>query len=648
MSESKLLIVEDEIIIARELEVRLSRLDYRITGTAATGSEALKLAEQTVPDLVLMDIVLRGEMDGVATAAKIRQRWGIPVIYVTAYADSDTLNRAKVTAPYGYIVKPFSERELRANIEMALYKHAAETRQRNVERWFAASMQGVADGVTATDSREELTFLNPVAESITGWRREDAMGHRSVDVLRLVSRSEPDRVIDPVGEALHDGLAVEMSHDVELINRRGERIPVDYSAACLRDEDGNASGAVVVIRDLREKRRAQELLKRTQEQLLQSQKMQAIGRLAGGVAHDFNNLLTIIEGYGDILLNNPRLEPASRGHAMEILRAAERAATLTRQLLIFSRKQVGEPRVLNLNEIVADTEKMLKRLIGEDIILATALNATPASVTADPGHIEQVIVNLAVNARDAMPSGGRLTIETSTVDLDSTYALDHAEVDAGHYVMLAVSDTGCGMTAEVRERLFEPFFTTKGPGKGTGLGLATVYGIVKQSGGSVFVYSEPGQGTTFKVYLPLSEKLAAARSNEAGPQRKTPAGTETILLVEDEAALRKLGSEVLVAAGYRVLAAENAEAALALFARTPEVHLLLTDVVMPGMGGRALAERLTATRPEMKVLYVSGYTDDAVIRHGVLQEQVAFLQKPFTPHSLSVKVREVLDGVVAG
>jgi two-component system cell cycle sensor histidine kinase/response regulator CckA len=382
--------------------------------------------------------------------------------------------------------------------------------------------------------------------------------------------------------------------------------------------------------------------KRLEAQLLQAQKMESVGRLAGGVAHDFNNLLGVITGYGDLLGKVLPEGDRPKKYLKDIMQAAERAAGLTRQLLAFSRQQVLQPRILGLNTVVGEMENMLRRLIGEDVELVTAFDDRLGRVKADPGQMEQVLMNLAVNARDAMPRGGRLTIETANVDLDAAYARSRPGVAPGPYVMLAVSDTGHGMDPEVLGHLFEPFFTTKEAGKGTGLGLATAHGIVKQSGGHIFVYSEPEHGTTFKVYLPRleeAETVVEATPAEAELQR----GSETVLLVEDEESLRSIVRECLEASGYTVIEARHAGHALEIGeGLSLPIHLLLTDVVMPGMSGSELAQRLVASRREMKVLYMSGYTDDAVVLHGVLAADVAFLQKPFTMQALARKVREVL------
>lgn len=394
----------------------------------------------------------------------------------------------------------------------------------------------------------------------------------------------------------------------------------------------------------RERADAIEALHNTEKQLVQSQKLEAVGRLAGGISHDFNNLLTVILGYTDISKRNLNESDPLHRNLEEISKASERAASLTRQLLAFSRKQVMQPKVFDLNTVVNDLKKMLRRMIGEDVELRVSSPADLGNIKADPVQLEQVIMNLVVNARDAMPKGGKLSIETSNVYLDESYARDHVSVEPGEYVMLAISDTGCGMDEETRLRIFEPFFTTKESGKGTGLGLSMVYGIVKQSGGNIWVYSEEGRGTTFKIYFPrvTAEAVEYKRSNGVV---EAPKGCETILLVEDAELVRTLARQVLETAGYRVLEAASAEAALKLCETINGTHidLLLTDVVMPGMSGNDMSKVLIAKQPNMPVLYMSGYTDDAIVQHGVLEAGINFLQKPFSPGALALKVREVLD-----
>ena len=416
--------------------------------------------------------------------------------------------------------------------------------------------------------------------------------------------------------------------------------PTDFVGRAVRLLERSRSAAALKASE-KEKAQALEDLRLKEEQFLLSQKLEAVGRLAGGIAHDFNNLLTVIEGYSQLTLQRlPDKEPL-RGNIEEIKKASKRAGSLVSQLLAFSRKQLMQPKVFNLNSVVADLEKMLRRVIGENITLRTTLQADPGTIKADPSQVEQVIMNLVVNARDAMPSGGKLTIETATVYLDETYAREHIAVIPGAYIMLAVSDTGVGMDEDIRQQIFEPFFTTKEIGKGTGLGLSTVYGIVKQSGGNIWVYSEVGKGTTFKIYLPKVNGPAEEYEYSQAPN-KAPGGNETILLVEDDEALRHLARDILETTGYRVLEAPNADAAFRICEQNPGIHLLLTDVVMPELGGPELAERLKALYPEMCVLYMSGYADDAIVHHGVLDGGTNFLAKPFSPNALGLKVRAVL------
>jgi PAS domain S-box-containing protein len=382
--------------------------------------------------------------------------------------------------------------------------------------------------------------------------------------------------------------------------------------------------------------------KQLETQCRQAQKMEVTGLLAGGIAHDFNNLMAVILGCCQFLESDATLNDDNRELIEEIFKAGNRAANLTRQLLAYSRQQVLQPAVLNLNEVVLETGVMLERVIGEDVALTSNMLPSLWSVKVDAGQMQQVIMNLSVNARDAMPQGGKLTIETANVELDESYTQTYPDVKPGRYVVLSVSDTGCGMDAKTKARMFEPFFTTKGVGKGTGLGLATIFGIVKQSGGHVTVYSEPGHGSTFKVYLPRVESQVG--ETEKPPQSAPARGTETVLVVEDEDGVRNLAGRILRSQGYTVLEARNGSEALLTFQdHQQEIELVLTDVVMPEMGGRHLHERLLTTRPDLAVLFMSGYTDDAVVRHGVLESEKNFIQKPFTCAALASAVRRVLD-----
>jgi len=505
------------------------------------------------------------------------------------------------------------------------------------------------------DSREdaeleerELRKGGLMFQSKRVWSREDC--------VRALREFRPDIIISDYSLPHTDGMSVlesasQISPDVPFIfvsGTIGEERAVESLKRGATDfiiKDRLEGLAMKVRRALKEAAQRTEN-RRLEEQLRQSQKVEAIGRLAGGIAHDFNNLLTAIIGYSTIALTSLEENAPVSADVLEIKKAGERAATLTGQLLAFSRKQVLRPRVLDLNDVIINTDKMLRRLIGEDIELITLLGTDLGRVEADPVQIEQIIMNLAVNARDAMPQGGKLTIETRNIELDAEFARKHVDVKPGPYVMLTVSDNGVGMDAEIQSHLFEPFFTTKEIGKGTGLGLSTVYGIVKQSGGNIWTHSEPGDGTVFKIYLPCVPEKAGTVEPADKEQTEKLAGTETVLVVEDDSAVRKLVSSILVRNGYTVLEANDGEEALRLMIHHEGlVHLLLTDVVMPKMSGPQLGQRLATLQPGIPVLYMSGHTDKAIVEHGMLDPAAAFVQKPFAPDALLRKVREVLNGV---
>jgi signal transduction histidine kinase/ActR/RegA family two-component response regulator len=438
-------------------------------------------------------------------------------------------------------------------------------------------------------------------------------------------------------------MVVKVGDSQEELERKVQERTSELEKANRQLERFSESNALKRSQAEKERMEAVEALRSSEQQLQQAQKLEAVGRLAGGIAHDFNNLLTVIMGYSGLLMRS-KVEKQTRERIEEINKAANRASSLTRQLLAFSRKQVLKPEVLDINSLVESTGKMLRRLIGEDVEVITSLKPGVGKINADPGQIEQVLINLVVNARDAMTDGGKITIETANVDLDPAYSDMHITVTPGSYVMLAVSDTGIGMDAETKSRIFEPFFTTKEVGKGTGLGLSMIYGIVKQSGGNIWVYSEPKKGTTFKVYLPR----VRAESNETVSVSKQPEvppalATETILLVEDEEMVRKLASDILRDKGYQVLLAKTGEEAIRICKDYGgQIHLMLTDVVMPEMNGRKLAECVSHIQQDMKVVYMSGYTDDSIIHHGVLKPGTNFIEKPFTAETLTSKIRQVL------
>jgi two-component system, cell cycle sensor histidine kinase and response regulator CckA len=538
---------------------------------------------------------------------------------------------------FGRVSRPPDEELLRTFGSLGSQIGQFIERQRT-QRALRAAEQRLQHVVTSSPS--VLFTLAVVDESVRGisWisgNLKELLGYSPEEAyapdwwLGNIHPEDRDRVAQAHAELFDSGRA---AHEYRFRHRDGNYRWTRGEIRLIRGESVEVVGS---WSDVTERRQLE-------EQFRQSQKMEAVGRLAGGVAHDFNNLLTIINGYGELMLGNlPNADP-NRELVREVVAAGERASGLTRQLLAFSRKAIIEPRVLDLRAVVTDVERMLRRIVGEDVQLSVAADPEVGAVRADPGQVEQVILNLVVNARDAMPRGGRIIIEVRNVELDETYSRTRPDARPGPHVLLAVTDTGCGMDEATVARVFEPFFTTKGE-RGTGLGLATVHGIVRQGGGHVSVDSEVGHGTAFKVYLPRAENPRPAAGARPGGAA-APRGSETVLLVEDEEGVRKLTRYVLLACGYTVVGARDGAEALRLAEQhTGRIALLLTDVVMPGMSGREVAERLGKMHPGIKVLFVSGYTDDEVVRHGILEAQVAFLQKPFSPTSLAVKVREVLD-----
>jgi len=806
MPKEKILIVEDERVVAMDIQNRLKDLGYSVCGLASSGEEAVKKASEIQPDLILMDIVLKGRMDGIDAARQIRERFNIPVVYLTTFSDEKTLQKARLTEPYGYILKPFDDRELRSNIEMALYKGAMEARTEHLNRVIRAIrnvnqlivreknperlIQGACDNLIETrgffyawiallDENEKLTATAEAGLGEDFLTMAERLKRGELPECAKRALANPDVVVikDPSSICLdcpltwnyynRGAMSIRMEYGEKVYGLLTVSTPIDFittkeEQSLFQEIAGDISFALHTIGVEEERKQAEEALKKSEEKLkvifdespnvmmimdyengeilnvnqaarhilgyekktllgkhfsilfpseseltrnnlleklsihgsvfesqkfvradgsglptdlsatlipwdkgkailatfrdvseqirlenqfFQAQKMEAIGVLVEGVAHDFNNLLTTIIGSSDLMIMSIGKDHNLRKNLEDIRKAGKRAASLTRQLLLFSRRQILEPKVINLNDVILDMDKMLRRLIGENIDLETVLAPDLGRVEADPGQIEQIIMNLAVNAKDAMPRGGKLTINTANVELDEAYVHSHADVTPGPYVMMAISDTGTGMDEETLSKVFDPFFTTKEAGKGTGLGLSTIYGIVKQSGGNIWVYSEPGKGATFKIYLPrVEKKTGGTEAVEAAAESLT--GSETILVVEDNEMVRDLAQTIFQHYGYRVLTAQDGEEAI----RVSQEHdgpidLMLTDVVMPGMSGNEVVKRLNTLRPEMKVLYMSGYTNNVIVHHGDMDRETAFIQKPFTMESLVCKVKEVISKI---
>ncbi|HEV2299625.1 MAG TPA: PAS domain S-box protein [Candidatus Acidoferrales bacterium] len=505
-------------------------------------------------------------------------------------------------------------------------------RKRLIEReeLFRLISENAADMIAVVDVNGNRLYNSPAYEKFLGYTPEEL---RRTSPYDQIHEDDKQKVSEAAQEAKETGSGRRVEYRIR--HKNGQWRILESTASAVRNFRGEVEKLVIVNREITER-------KQLEQQLFLSQKLEAVGRLSGGIAHDFNNLLGVIIGYSQVLQQTIGVKDELREPVDEILKAGERAASLTKQLLAFSRKQVLEPKVLNLNAVVSDVEKMLRRLIGENIELNITLDHSLGNVKADPSQVEQVILNLAVNARDAMPNGGKLAIRTSNALLDEKECERYRYVVPGEYILLEVRDTGCGMDEETQSHIFEPFFTTKESGRGTGLGLATVYGIIKQSGGFIWVDSSPNNGASFRIYLPqVEEALAAPQKIETAPAQVL--ATQTILLVEDEHSLRKLTQKILQEVGYKVLEAKDASQAMEVASGlNDDIHLLLTDIIMPGLSGRVLAEKLSPVRPKMKVLFMSGYTDGEIAPQGVLDPKMTILRKPFKWEELTRTVRQVL------
>jgi len=635
----RVLFVEDRIddvhLILREFEHV-----YEVAFERVETADAMQAALERQPwDLIVSDYSMPTFSAPAAVAVRKALGVDVPCIIVSGTVGEETAVESLQAGADDFIVKgrfarllPAVERALR-QAEERRARWLAEEARRQGEAQYRRIVETTQEGLCVINADDRITFMN---------RRMAAM--LGIDGEAWQGASIDEFVVDDDGGSIErahlEGLftATGRLEEVRFKRRDGSYFLGSLSNTPTADVGRDDTEVLVMVSDITER-------KQLEEQFRQAQKMEAIGQLAGGVAHDFNNLLTVILGFTAFLDDAFEKGDPRRKDLLEIQKAGERAASLTRQLLAFSRKQILQPSLLDLNVVVTNTSGMLRRLLGEDIEFVTVLESHLAPIVADAGQLEQVLMNLAVNARDAMANGGKLTIETANVELDAEYLRTHPMMAPGPYVMLAVSDTGTGMDEATKRRIFEPFFTTKEPGKGTGLGLATIYGIVKQSGGDVLAYSEVGLGTTIKVYLPPAEPgIDRLEPEHAAESADATLGSETVLLVEDEESVRLLAGTTLERTGYHVLTAANPKDALALVERhAGSVDLLLTDVVMPGASGPDLFNSLSMRRPDMKVLYMSGYTDQGIVPLGVLDPGVPFLQKPFTPTALVRKVRRVLD-----
>ena len=617
-------LIGDDNADMREYLVRVLCPYWRVSAVGS-GEAALESIATAAPDLILSDVMMPG-MDGFALLRELRSRRTtreVPVILLSARAGEEAVVEGLAQGADDYLLKPFATRELIGRVRSHMdVSHDRSSALRASERRFHRLSETAFIGISVSDAHGDILEANDAFLSLTGYSRDD-VANGALDWRVLALQTADGAAVDPNRQG----------RPAEMIYKRKNGAPVTTLTAFAPLEDGQR---IAISLDLTER-------KRLEEHFRQAQKMEAVGRLAGGIAHDFNNVLSVILSYAELIIADLKNEEPLRADVEQIMQAGMRAADMTRRLLAFSRQQVLESKLLDLNHVVAEMERMLGRLLGADLELVWLPARGLWSVLGDPGQVEQIVMNLAVNARDAMPNGGKITIETGNVELDEDYARVHHDVNPGPYVMVAVSDTGIGMDRATQAQIFEPFFTTKAKGKGTGLGLATVFGIVKQSAGHIWVYSEPGKGSTFKVYFPRAPESAKQVDQPGVAAPEHARGSETILLVDDDEQVRAVARSILRRQGYVVLEAPNGgEALLICEQHGAKIDLLLTDVVLPRMSGRQLAERLKDARPAMKVLFMSGYTDESIMHNGMLDSGVLYLEKPLTPGALSKKVRAAL------
>ena len=637
MEQKKILIVEDERIIAEDIKRILHQFGYHVTDIISYGESVLERYEELNPDLILMDIMLAGDINGIETARRIKEKHNIPIIYLTAYANESILNSAKITEPFGYLIKPFEEHELHATIEMAFYRYKIENNLRSSEKKYRLLFNSIADPIfILSQNNGKCLDCNDVVLNKYGYTKDELF---ALPAGELCIKEEREKLSQYLIEK-----NTENSPIFTNVTKSGEKIIVELHKSEITFKNDQA--LLIIARDITKRKLAEEERQIVQEQLFQSQKMEVVGKLAGGIAHDFNNLLTAIIGYSDLALKKMNNDNNIYSDIKVIKDCGERAARLTKQLLGFSRKQIAEKKNIDLNITIIELERMLKRLIGDEITIKTNFQNSSCLIYADISQIEQVLVNLVVNARDAIIDHGKIIISTTQESLSEKFISQHELDETNEYIMISVLDTGTGMSNEIQEKIFEPFFTTKEVGKGTGLGLSTVFGIVKQNNGTILVESEEGKGSEFKIYLPqnstnMEDKKEEIVTKDSG---KLLNGNETILLVDDEDTIRDFLSEILKEQGYKIIEASNGKEALhKLNEVNGNIHLLISDIRMPIMSGPELAIEIRKVQADIKALFISGNMNNDFIKEQASNSNVSFLQKPFTYNAIINKVREILD-----
>ncbi len=631
MEKVKVMVVEDESIVAKDIENMLKRVEYDVPAVVSSGEEAIEKVAQTSPDLVLMDIMLKGDMDGVEAAEQIRSRFHIPVIYITAYADDTTLQRAKITEPYGYLLKPFQDRELHTTIEMALYRHKMERKLKESEQWFSTTLRSIGDAVIATDTEGCVTFMNLVAQDLTGWSQDEAAGKPLEHAFNIVNEDTDEPCEDPVKRVIRESNVVGLANHTLLIARDGTRFPIDDSAAPIRNESGDLIGVVLVFRDITERRRSE-------EESLRAQRLESIGILAGGIAHDFNNILTAI--MGNISLARVYNDPDKISERLlELEKASIQAKELIQQLLTFSRGGTPVKETVSLIEILKGTTAFALR--GSNVKCGFLISGDLWPVEADPGQISQVISNLIINADQAMPDGGVIKVRAENVVIKREHGLP---LGNGKYVKISVEDRGTGIPKEHLSKIFDPYFTTKQ--KGSGLGLATSYSIIKRHDGHITAESQVGVGTTLHIYLPASPQETPLKKKEE-EQEEPVMGKGRVLVMDDEKLIREIASEMLGNIGYETTAATDGLEAIRLYKEAEgskkSYDAVIMDLTVPGgMGGEKAVQDLIKIDPGVKAIASSGYPNSPVIADYRKYGFCSVITKPYRIKELSEVLHRVM------
>lgn len=625
----QVLVVEDERLVAADIQEHLEKLGYAVPRVMATGEDAIRSATETRPDLVLMDIQLKGHIDGIQTAQILQTRLNVPVIYVTAFADDHTLQRAKNTEPYGYVLKPFGKKELQTAIELALHKHNRERRLRTNEQWLLGLLASTQVAILATDHAGLICMMNPQAEEYTGAQLSGALGSHWSEFIEF-EKTPAGTSECPIRKAVEANAGSEMIDCRVFYPKTRHHALVCGAVSPMPEPSSNRRAAVLVFRDVTSSRHLEAQYYRTRH-------LENMQRLAGGLAHQFSNFMTLVSGYAESLAHS--IEPVDpRFHDVRtIQRVSERATNLTRELMAFSRNQQLNLKVLDTNQAVANGTDLLKLTSNPAIALEHDFDPQAAKIEADPAHLDQILTTLVSNARDAMPEGGIITIRTSNMEVDESLANKFVDLPAGSYVRIDVIDRGMGMTYETQTHIFEPFFTTKERVRGTGIGLAATYGLVKQNRGHIWFESEPKKGTTFSVCLPRAGSLASVP--------RSLFGTETVLVVEDSPEARTNARDMLLDLGYHVIEASCGSEAVKVCEQTQErIDLVLSNVMMPNMTASELASRLASLRPGARILFMSPYSEYSLRRHGALDPSFAVIQRPFNIDALARAVRNRLSG----